>query len=182
MSTEGIAAPGAAAPRAARPLRCVVVGGSLVGLSAAIALSRLGVEVTVAERSPARAADGGGRLGVDVALLREVTGIGGDPPVLHGTDRDTTAWHLLQGWLEDQATRLPAVSVRRGTQVTAVQPGGAARGAVVRTVQGDLYLSATTAMLFFAGALMVALIIIALLTLRHSPNPLITSPSKETLS
>ena len=59
-----------------------------------------------------------------------------------------------------------------------VQPGGAA----VRTVQGDLYLSATTAMLFFAGALLVALIIIALLTLRHSPNPLITSTSKETLS
>jgi 2-polyprenyl-6-methoxyphenol hydroxylase-like FAD-dependent oxidoreductase len=55
------------------PMRCVVVGGSLVGLSAAIALSRLGF--AVAERSPARAVDGGGGLGVDVALLREVTGI-----------------------------------------------------------------------------------------------------------
>ncbi len=42
----------------ARPLRCVVAGGSLVGLSVAIALSRLGLKVTVAERSPARAADG----------------------------------------------------------------------------------------------------------------------------
>jgi 2-polyprenyl-6-methoxyphenol hydroxylase-like FAD-dependent oxidoreductase len=51
--------------RVPRPIRCVVVGGSLVGLSAAIALSRLGFEATVAEQSPARAVDGGGGLGVD---------------------------------------------------------------------------------------------------------------------
>jgi 2-polyprenyl-6-methoxyphenol hydroxylase-like FAD-dependent oxidoreductase len=93
---------------AARPVRCVVVGGSLIGLSTAIALSRLGVEVTVAERSPARAVDGGGGLGVDVALLREVTSIEADPPVLHGIDRDGTAWHLLQGWLEDTRRAVPA--------------------------------------------------------------------------
>ena len=73
------------------PIRCAVAGGSLVGLSAAIALSRLGFAVTVDERSPARAVDGGGGLGVDVALLREVTGIGEDPPVQRGIDRDTTA-------------------------------------------------------------------------------------------
>ena len=36
-------------------VRCVVAGGNLVGLSAAIALSRLGMDVTVLERSPARA-------------------------------------------------------------------------------------------------------------------------------
>jgi 2-polyprenyl-6-methoxyphenol hydroxylase-like FAD-dependent oxidoreductase len=59
---------------AGRPVRCVVVGGSLVGLSAAIALSRLGLEVTVVEQSPARAVDGGGGLGVDTALLQEVSG------------------------------------------------------------------------------------------------------------
>jgi 2-polyprenyl-6-methoxyphenol hydroxylase-like FAD-dependent oxidoreductase len=88
----------------------VVAGGSLIGLSAAIALSRLGYEVTVAERSPARAVDGGGGLGVDVALLREVTGIAADPPVLHGTDRDGTAWHLLQAWLEEHAASLPGVT------------------------------------------------------------------------
>ena len=45
---------------AGRPVQCVVVGGSLVGLSAAVALSRLGMDVTVLERSPARASDGGG--------------------------------------------------------------------------------------------------------------------------
>ena len=121
------------------PIRCVVAGGSLVGLSAAIALSRLGFEVTVAERSPARAVDGGGGLGVDVALLREVTGIDADPPVLHGIDRDGTAWHLLQGWLEEHAARLAGVSVRRGTEVSSVIPGGPDRGATVRAATGDAF-------------------------------------------
>jgi 2-polyprenyl-6-methoxyphenol hydroxylase-like FAD-dependent oxidoreductase len=124
---------------AARPVRCVVVGGSLVGLSAAIALSRLGLEVTVAERSPARAVDGGGGLGVDVDLLREVTGIEEDPPVLHGIDRDGTAWHLLQEWLEDHAARRPGVRVLRSREVVAVTPGGQGRDATVRTAQGDTF-------------------------------------------
>jgi 2-polyprenyl-6-methoxyphenol hydroxylase-like FAD-dependent oxidoreductase len=119
------------------PVRCLVAGGSLVGLSAAIALSRQGIDVTVAERSPAPAAESGGGLGVDVALLREVTGIAAEPPVLHGIDRDGTAWHLLQGWLEEHAVLLPRVNVRRGTEVTSVQPGGADRSATVRTAQGD---------------------------------------------
>jgi 2-polyprenyl-6-methoxyphenol hydroxylase-like FAD-dependent oxidoreductase len=124
---------------AARPVRCVVAGGSLIGLSAAIALSRLGAEVTVAELSPARAVDGGGGLGVDVALLREVTGIDADPPVLRGIDRDGTAWHLLQGWLEEHAARLPGVSVLRSRQVCTVTPGDEDRDAAVRTAQGDAF-------------------------------------------
>jgi 2-polyprenyl-6-methoxyphenol hydroxylase-like FAD-dependent oxidoreductase len=123
----------------ARPVRCVVVGGSLVGLSTAVALSRLGIEVTVAERSPVPATDSGGGLGVDVALLRKVTGIAADPPVLHGIDRDGTAWHLLQGWLEEHAALLPRVSVRRGTEVTAVQPGSQERSASVLTARGDVF-------------------------------------------
>ena len=121
---------------AARPVTCAVVGGSLVGLSAAIALSRLGLDVTVFERSPARAMAGGGGLGVDVDLLRQVTGIRAEPPVFHGIDRDTTAWHLLQGWLESQARQRSAVSVHRGTQVTAVHPGSDQRPAGVVTEDG----------------------------------------------
>jgi len=120
----------------ARRVQCVVVGGSLVGLSAAIALSRLGLDVTVLERSPARATDGGGGLGVDTGLLRQVTGIGDEPPVLHGIDRDTTAWHLLQGWLEVHASRRPGVTVRRGTQVTGVHPGSGQQPAAVVTEDG----------------------------------------------
>jgi 2-polyprenyl-6-methoxyphenol hydroxylase-like FAD-dependent oxidoreductase len=135
-----VSTPGAGPTRAAaRPVRCVVVGGSLIGLSTAIALSRLGAEVTVAERSPTRAVDGGGGLGVDVALLREVTGIEADPPVLHGIDRDGTAWHLLQGWLEEHATRRPGVSVLRGRQVCTVTPGDGDRDAAVRTARGETF-------------------------------------------
>jgi flavin-dependent dehydrogenase len=106
-----------------RRVRCVVAGGSLVGLSLAIALSELGMKVTVLERSPAPAVEVGGGLGVDIDLLRQVTGIREEPPALHGIDRDTTAWHLLQGWLEAHAVRRPGVSVHRGTEVTTVLPG-----------------------------------------------------------
>jgi 2-polyprenyl-6-methoxyphenol hydroxylase-like FAD-dependent oxidoreductase len=121
-----------------RALHCVVAGGSLVGLSAAIALSRLGFDVTVLERSPSRADDVGGGLGVDVASLRQVTGIDGEPPVVHGSDRDTTAWHLLQGWLEDHALRL-GVRVRRSTQVTSVLPGSDREPARAVTAESGEY-------------------------------------------
>jgi 2-polyprenyl-6-methoxyphenol hydroxylase-like FAD-dependent oxidoreductase len=108
-------------------------------LSAAFALSGPGMEMTVLERSPAPAVEVGGGLGVDTALLRQVTGIREEPPVLHGSDRDTTAWHLLQGWLEAHAARRPGVRVRRGTQVTAVHPGDDQQPAIVVTADGGEY-------------------------------------------
>ena len=113
LSTPHAAAQRQAPPSAGSALRCVVAGGSLVGLSAAIALSQLGCTVTVAERSPATAVDGGGGLGVDVDLLRRATGLT-EPPVLHGVDRDGTAWHLLHSWLEEHATAIPAVTPAPG--------------------------------------------------------------------
>jgi 2-polyprenyl-6-methoxyphenol hydroxylase-like FAD-dependent oxidoreductase len=122
-----------------RPVRCVVAGGSLVGLSLAIALSELGMEVTVLERSPAPAVEVGGGLGVDTALLRQVTGIREEPPVLHGIDRDTTAWHLLQGWLEAHAVRRPGVTVHRGAEVTTVDPGNDQQRATVVAANGGEY-------------------------------------------
>jgi len=125
-------------PAAEQVPHCVVAGGSLVGMSAAIALSRLGMNVTVLELSPARAESGGGGLGVDVELLQGVTGIGDAPPVVHGPDRDTTAWHLLQGWLEDHALA-HGVTVCRGTRVTAVQSGDGQHPAVVVTADGGEY-------------------------------------------
>jgi 2-polyprenyl-6-methoxyphenol hydroxylase-like FAD-dependent oxidoreductase len=125
--------------RAHQTLDCVVAGGSLVGLSAAIALSRLGINVTFLERSPSRAVDVGGGLGVDVALLQQVTGVDEEPPVVHGTDRDTTAWHLLQEWLEDHAVRHHGVTMHRGTRVTGVQPGGDGQPARVVTADGGEY-------------------------------------------
>jgi 2-polyprenyl-6-methoxyphenol hydroxylase-like FAD-dependent oxidoreductase len=124
---------------ARRALYCVVAGGSLVGLSAAIALSRRGITVTVLERSPSRAGTDGGGLGVDVALLQQVTGIDDEPPVVHGTDRDTTAWHLLQGWLEDHALRRRGITVHRGVQMSGVQPGDDQQSARVVTADGGDY-------------------------------------------
>jgi 2-polyprenyl-6-methoxyphenol hydroxylase-like FAD-dependent oxidoreductase len=124
---------------ARRALYCVVAGGSLVGLSAAIALSRRGITVTVLERSPSRAGTDGGGLGVDVALLQQVTGIDDEPSVVHGTDRDTTAWHLLQGWLEDHALRRCGITLHRGVQVSGVQPGDDQQPARVVTADGGDY-------------------------------------------
>jgi len=57
---------------------------------------------------------------------------------VHGTDRDTTAWHLLQGWLEDQALRR-GVTVHRGTQVTGVLPGNDPQPAQIVTADGSDY-------------------------------------------
>lgn len=59
--------------RAASGRRVVVVGGSLVGLSMAMALARQGATVTVLERTPRAGYEGGGGLGVDLGLLARVT-------------------------------------------------------------------------------------------------------------
>ena len=135
LSTPHASAQREAPPSAGPALRCVVAGGSLVGLSAAIALSQLGCTVTVAERSPATAVDGGGGLGVDVDLLRRATGLT-EPPVLHGVDRDGTAWHLLHSWLEEHATAIPAVTLLRETDVvTGVRSADAVPGALARYEQ-----------------------------------------------
>lgn len=64
------------------------------------------MDVTVLERSPARAVEGGGGLGVDVGLLQQVTGLSDEAPVLHGIDRDTTAGQ--QGGAHDRYCRAPA--------------------------------------------------------------------------
>ena len=64
----------------------VVVGGSPVGLSTAIALAHEGTTVTVLERTPHGGYEGGGGLGVDVDLLARVTGLAGvrvRPPSFH---------------------------------------------------------------------------------------------------
>jgi 2-polyprenyl-6-methoxyphenol hydroxylase-like FAD-dependent oxidoreductase len=102
---------------AARDMRVLIVGGSLVGLCSAIALARSGVRVTVLERTPQGHYEGGGGLGVDVGLLAEVTGLRESPPVCWGIDRATTAWPLLADWLEDHARRTRGIELRRGAEV-----------------------------------------------------------------
>lgn len=53
-------------------LRCLVVGGSIGGLTTAVALLRQGADVHVYERSPGAPDGQGAGLGVDLALIREV--------------------------------------------------------------------------------------------------------------
>jgi 2-polyprenyl-6-methoxyphenol hydroxylase-like FAD-dependent oxidoreductase len=105
-------------------LHVVIVGGSLVGLSSALALDRAGVRVTVLERAGAGLYEGGGGLGVDVELVRQVTGIASSPPVCHGPDRDTTAWHLLRDWLEHAAEARPSINLNHDATVTTVTDQG----------------------------------------------------------
>lgn len=119
----------------------VVVGGSLVGLSTAIALAHGGVSVTVLERTPHSGYEGGGGLGVDVGLLIRVTGLEGSPPVYWGSDRATTAWPLLAGWLETQARAVAGVEVRRGAEVVEVGDGWV-RSADGRRFGADLVIGA----------------------------------------
>ncbi len=101
-----------------------------MGLSSAVSLAQRGQSVTVLERTPHTEYEGGGGLGVDVALLTDVTGLTGSPPVCQGIDRATTAWSLLARWLETNARAVPGVEVRRGAEVVEVGDGW------VRTADG----------------------------------------------
>ncbi len=114
----------------------MIVGGSLVGLSTAIALARGGANVTVLERTPPGGYEGGGGLGVDVELLARVTGIATEPPVYWGADRATTAWPLLAAWLEREARVVPGVDVVRDADVIEVDDGE------VRTRDGRSWIAA----------------------------------------
>jgi 2-polyprenyl-6-methoxyphenol hydroxylase-like FAD-dependent oxidoreductase len=100
--------------------RVVIVGGSIVGLSSALALAQVGADVTVLERSGLRALDIGGGLGVDIDLIQHVTGVSSAPPVCHGVDRDTTAWQLLRDWLDDCAADVDAIELRQDVNVTSI--------------------------------------------------------------
>jgi len=124
--------------------RVLVVGGSLVGMSLALAVAGQAGHATILERSPEGGLGGGG-LGVDVPLIQAVTGRSDAPPVYSGPDRDTTAWHLLRDWLaaacsEDDVIRL--VMEAEVTFVTADPDGAAVSTADGRDWHGDVVVGA----------------------------------------
>lgn len=135
-----------------------MVGGSIAGCAVAIALSRVGCDVTVYERSHADLADRGFGIGLPLGLHHELASAG-------YLDSATPYWQYLErSWLASGAggirelarqpfpiacenwavlwqalrARVPEGSYRIGTAVTAVDPADA--GAAVVTARGsDLF-------------------------------------------
>lgn len=112
-----------------RQPRIVIVGGSLAGLTLALACAGRGVPVRVVERAPERA-QGGDSLSVSLAAIAATTGR--DPrdhpslPVVPAyRDRHLTTWPALYGWLRDRANETSGITVEEGRSVTSVTYVGA---------------------------------------------------------
>jgi 2-polyprenyl-6-methoxyphenol hydroxylase-like FAD-dependent oxidoreductase len=103
----------------------LVVGGSLTGLAVAVALARVGVQVTVVEQNQPGERGGTG-LGVERRLLSQETGVDATRsaaipalPVVR-THRETSTWHAIHGWLRAVADATGGVELREGARVDAV--------------------------------------------------------------
>jgi 2-polyprenyl-6-methoxyphenol hydroxylase-like FAD-dependent oxidoreductase len=112
-------------------VRIIVVGGSLSGLSVAIALARLGHQIAVFER--ATSFSGGAGLGVDVSLLRAVTGDSGSPAVIHG-NRMSSSWYIVRAWLLEVASRTVGLTLHEGVEMTSCTE--TPETVIVKTSQG----------------------------------------------
>jgi 2-polyprenyl-6-methoxyphenol hydroxylase-like FAD-dependent oxidoreductase len=115
----------------------VVVGGSLSGLCAGLALARVGWTVTIAERATGEPPGGAG-LGLDRRLLGRVTGIdAGRIPVVSG-NRDSAAWGLVRQFLLEVAQRTAGIEFMESTTVTGVLEPTATGEAAVGSTRGTL--------------------------------------------
>lgn len=108
--------------------KIIVVGGSLTGLTLALACAARGVPVHVVERSPSRV-HGGDSLSIDLAALAAT--VGRDPraqPVLPVVpayrDRDLVTWPALYSWLHDRAAETSGIVLEEGKAVTSVTDPG----------------------------------------------------------
>jgi 2-polyprenyl-6-methoxyphenol hydroxylase-like FAD-dependent oxidoreductase len=108
--------------------KVIIVGGSLAGLTLALACAARGVPVHVLERS-ARRVLGGDSLSIDLADL--ATTIGHDPrthptlPVVPAyRDRHLTTWPALYAWLHDRAAVTPGIVLEEGKTVASVTDVG----------------------------------------------------------
>jgi 2-polyprenyl-6-methoxyphenol hydroxylase-like FAD-dependent oxidoreductase len=119
----------------------IAVGGSLTGLALAIALSRIGVRLTVVEQNHGQDRGGTG-LGVDRELLSAVTGVDAtksakvkELPVVR-THRETSTWHGIRGWLRAVADATGNIEVLEGARVDDVVQD--ASSASVRGIFGEI--------------------------------------------
>jgi 2-polyprenyl-6-methoxyphenol hydroxylase-like FAD-dependent oxidoreductase len=98
----------------------VVVGGSLSGLCAGLALVRAGWTVTIAERAVGEPPGGAG-LGLDRRLLERVTGVDARRiPVVNG-NRESAAWGLVRQFLLKVALRTGGIEFLESTTVSSVR-------------------------------------------------------------
>jgi 2-polyprenyl-6-methoxyphenol hydroxylase-like FAD-dependent oxidoreductase len=121
------------------PLRAIVVGGSLSGLCAVLALAADGAEVVLFERDH-ELGDGGAGLGVERSLLGKITDASpfgaadtAALPVIT-SNRDSTAWMLIYQWLRSLIDRRPGITLHHGVEITDVRAD--ASGATVFTAAG----------------------------------------------
>lgn len=115
----------------------IVVGGSLAGQCAALALSLDGWRVTVLEQSAAEPSSGTG-IGIDRQLLSLVTGaVTNDLPVIHGGFQQTT-WGLVRGVLLEEIQRRSNVKVLTGQRVFDVRMDEHRGDVVVQCADGEV--------------------------------------------
>jgi len=110
------------------PPHIVIVGGSLVGLTLALACAARGVPVRVLERS-ARRVQGGDSLSINLNTL--AAAVGHDPrskpelPVVRAyRDRVLTTWPALYAWLYDRVSQTPGITLEEGRTVTEINERG----------------------------------------------------------
>lgn len=107
-------------------LRALVVGGSLAGLTSALALARIGAQVTVVERAAGRRS--GAALAAHPADLEEVIGIEAAAVVLdrlagpghRPQGSQPVAWEDLRDGLAQAVLANPSISLLEGRQVASV--------------------------------------------------------------
>ena len=106
----------------------IVVGGSLAGLTFALACATRGVPVRVIERT-VRKAHGGDNLNVDLAAIAAAVGCdpryGAKLPVVHAfRDRHLTSWPALYSWLRDRAGEVSGITLEENKTIASVRSEG----------------------------------------------------------
>jgi 2-polyprenyl-6-methoxyphenol hydroxylase-like FAD-dependent oxidoreductase len=102
-----------------------IIGGSLAGLTLALACAKFGIPVNLYERSLERT-NGGDSLSVDLTALADATGHdpreGSKLPVVPAyRDRHLTTWPALYAWLSDKVSQTSSIMVERGKNLIAAQ-------------------------------------------------------------